>query len=298
MGNTQITKDMKHFITPVALLLLLLAACGTTKTATQAVKAPMSAEERHLVDSILQSGLDNEALFTLMGNIKPMSSLPAFGFPVANTDSAKRFSGGALSRATHGVYLDRMCLIQQAVNKIDLPDLRFIVVPYLSQQKETRIIQVSVVRVSLLDSLLNAKEHFFGQFGLVPGTDPVVVATAIEGNGDFERWRGYGYLFGYPDYAVDFFNEASFRQKQTGEFVTRNFFRIPTYRSVDGNFVYAYPKNHTPTAETDSVLYNRSVPVLEKYKSIRNNYLNPDSTVQAYRLLQDYYKKQVAGSIK
>ena len=284
---------MKHFVTPIALILLLFAACSTNKTITQTTKqdVSMSNEERHLVDSILQFGLDNEALFTLLGSIKPMSSLVTFYFPVANTDSAKRFSGGVLSRQTHGVYLDRMRMIQQAINKIDLPDLKFIVVPYLSQQNEQRIIQISVVRVSLMDSLLNAKENFYGQFGLVPGTDPVVVATAIEGNGDFERWRGYGYMFGYPDYAVNFYNEASFKQKQTGEFVERNFFRIPTHSRDEGNFVYAYPKDHTPTAAVDSVLYNRSTKVLENYRSIRNNYLNKDSTVQAYKLLQDYYKK-------
>jgi hypothetical protein len=283
---------MKYSVSLLSLMLLLLA-CGTKKTTVQIARetASMSVSEQLLVDSILQYGLDNEALYTLLTNIKPMSSLVTYTFPVANTDSVKKVEGNVLTREEHGVYLDRMRTIQQAMSKLDIPDLRFVVVPYLSAMGNKRIIQLSVLRISSLDSLLRVKENFYGQFGLVPGTDPAVVVTAIEGNDKFERWRGYGYLFGYPDYAVDFYNKAAFELEKTGEFVERNFFRIPTYSRVEGNFVYAYPKDHKPTVEIDSAIYNKSIRVLEEYRAIRNNYLNPDSTLQSYRLIQDYYKK-------
>lgn len=283
---------MKHFAYLIILASTLLVACGTTRvnTPTVASKAPMTAYELHLVDSILQYGLENEALFTLLGRIKPMSSLVTFTFRVANTDSAKRITGDVLNRKDHGRALDRMRTIQQAINKLDIPDLRFVVVPYLHAQGDRRIIQLSVVRESSLDSLLNVKENFFGQFGLVPGADPYSVMTAIEGNDSFARWRGYGYMFGYPDYAVDFYNEASREQVENDKFVERNFFRIPSYSREEGNFVYAYPKDHVLN-EVDSALYKKSVKVLDKYRSIRSKYLKPDGSVQAYKLLQDYYKK-------
>lgn len=275
------------------LLIFCVFACSTTKNHRNIIPpVTLSDYEFHLVDSILQFGLDNEALYTLLGGIKPMSSLVTFSFPIANTDSAAKVSGNVLTRRAHGKYLDRLRTIQSAVNKIELPDLKIIMVPYLSAQGDRRIIQLSVVRESLIDSLLLAKENFFGQFGLVPGVDPVVVVTAMEGNEPLARWRGYGYLFGYPDYAVDFYNQAAWTHEITGEFVERNFFRIPTYSSSEyGNFVYAYPKNHQPTVDIDSALYNRSVKLLENYKNIRPNYLNADSSLQSYKLLLDYYGK-------
>ncbi|MBB4035344.1 hypothetical protein GGR21_001233 [Dysgonomonas hofstadii] len=286
---------MKYLSLSIVLAFLFLVACNTAKDihTSGSDNSVLNAYERHLIDSILQCGLDNEALFTLLGDIKPMSSLVTFTFPVANTDSAKRVDGNVLNRSTHGMYLDRMQTIQEAVNKLNIPDLQFIMVPYISSRGNKRTIQLSVVRKSSLDKLLKEKESFYGQFGLVPGTDPVVVVTAIEGNGKFERWRGYGYLFGYPDYAVDFFNQAAIDSEKQGETAKRNAFRIPTYNPKYSNFVYTYPIDHVPTADVDSVLYHRSVKILEEYKNIRNNYLNADSSVQSYRLLRDYYKSKI-----
>jgi len=283
-------KYLSFLIIPVFLLFI---ACGTKKNtySQESSYSSLNNYERHLIDSILQYGLENEALYTLMGDIKPMSSLVTFTFPIANADSTKKISGNVLNRDVHGLYLDRISIIQKAINKISIPDLQFIMVPYLSAQGKRRIIQLSVVRKSSLDKLLKEKENFYGQFGLVPGTDPVVVVTSIEGNDKYERWRGYGYLFGYPDYAVDFFNNAAEESKKAGKLVERNPFRIPTYNPRHSNFVYVYPKDYTPTADVDSVLYYKATGILKEYKNIRNNYLNSDSTVQAYKLLKDYYTK-------
>lgn len=277
----------------VLLLLALLTACTTTRrTATVKYRA-IAPEQLHLIDSILQKGLDNEALYTLLTDLKPMSSLITFSFPIANDDSTKSSRADILDRATHGKYLDRLVFIQQALNAIELPGLKFILVPYQSPSKNRRIVQLSVISVDKLNNLLKEKESFFGQFGLVPGADPNVVVTVTESNNRYERWRAYGYLFGYPDYAVDFFVQAGMQHEQTGESVKRNFFRIPTFAMPEaGNFVYAYPADYVPTAGVDSVIYYRAVDVLDHYKEIRNSYLNADSTLQAYKLLQDLSKHQ------
>lgn len=271
------------------LVLLLLLGCRSSRHTLPRTVTEQAApdESALLIDSILQTGLDREAVYTLLGRIKPMSSLKLYRMPLANTDSAKRSSPEIVDRAKKGRYLDRLSRVQKAINEIRLPDLAFVFIPYRAHQDSNRTIQLSVVRVSLLDSLLKAKESFFGQYGLVPGADPATVVSTIENAGIYERYRGYGYLFGYPDYAVDFFVEASHTHRDIQKPTPRNFFNIPTHQSKEGYFVYAYPKDYEPSREVDSLLYHRSMQVLERYEKIRDRYLNADSTVRAYRLLLD-----------
>lgn len=280
---------MKKILYPILVSVFLIACVSTKNTPLSNDSDALSLQERNMIDSILQRGLDNEALFTLLGDLKPMSTLTTFTFPIANTDSAKRISGNVLNRSEHGKFLDRIQTIQRAVNKLDIPDLQFVMIPYVSAKGNRRIIQLSVVRVSLLNKVLKEKESFYGQFGLVPDADPVVVLTTIEANEKFARWRGYGYLFGYPDYAVDFYNEAAIESEKVGKPISRNIFRIPTYNPKYSNYAYAYPIDHTPSAIVDSVLYHKAEVILKEYKTIRNNYLNADSTLQSYKLLEDYY---------
>jgi len=281
----------KYLYISLILLSLFILSCRGSKSLVS-VNQPYTGYEQHLIDSILQYGLDHEALYTMLGDIKPMSSLVSFWLPIANNDSLKKISANVVNRETHGIYLDKLYSAQQALNKLDFPDLRFVLIPYKASQGNKRIVQLSVVRVSSLDSLLKVKESFFGQFGLVPGADPAVVVSMIENADRYERNRGYGYLFGYPDYAVDFFvNSAISANKNKSEKPEpRSFFQIPVYAGNNGYFVYAYPKDREPTAVVDSVIYHKSEKVLHDYKKIRNNYVNADSTIRAYQLLRTYYK--------
>ncbi len=276
----------------ILIFLFTIGGCKTSKTSIQSdPEVSLATSQSHFLDSILQEGLDHEALFTLLGNLKPMSSLVSFSFPIANTDSTTKTSGNILNRREHGVYLDKLYQIQNAINKLNFSDLKFVMLAYQSPYHRMRTIQINVVRVSALDSLLKAQESFFGQFGLVPGTDPGIVVNTIEYNDRYERLRGYGYLFGYPDYAIDFFVKAFQESDTTKKYVERNFFQIPTYTGKTGYFVYAYPKDYAPTASVDSVIYNKAQRILEKYKRIRKSYLNSDSTLQSYKLLQQYVQK-------
>jgi hypothetical protein len=280
---------MKYFkICFVVITLFFLASCLVRQTKAPALPV-VDARSAALLDSILQYGLDHEALFTILGNVKPMSSVASFTYPIANADSARRTSAGILNRAGHGRFLDELRTIQELMNRLDFPDLRFIVVPYQNAQKDKRIVQISAVRISALDSLLKKQESFFGQFGLVPGADPNVVASVIENAGVYERYRGYGYLFGYPDHAVDFFVNSSLTLNTSGTFVSRTFFNIPVYAGKEGYFVYANPADYTPAA--DSALYYRAQDVLSRYETIRSRYLNADSTLQAFRLLREFFYK-------
>ncbi|MDR2955873.1 MAG: hypothetical protein LBV43_12410 [Prevotella sp.] len=145
-----------------------------------------------------------------------------------------------------------------------------------------------MVRVSVLDSLLRVKKSFFSKLGLSPGTDPQKVVATIENSSKHERSRGYGYLFGYPDYAVNFFISADLIEEKTNEIEPRDFFAIPVYTGKEGHFTYAYPKGHRPTADIDSVIYYRSEKILDNYRKIRKDYTNPDGTIKARQLLIEY----------
>ncbi len=281
---------MKKYLYTISILsLLILLSCKSNKSLT-GVNPSYTEAEKLLVDSILQYGLDHEALYTLLDDLKPMSSLVSYRFPLANTDTLTKTNANIVDRETQGIYLDRLYSVQQALNKMNFTDLRFVLIPYKASQGNKRLMQLSVVRISALDNLLKVKESFFGQFGLVPGADPAIVVSTIENADKYERNRGYGYLFGYPDYAVDFFIEAAVNTKKNNELAPREFFQIPVYAGDKGHFVYVYPKEHKLNLANDSILYYKAEKTLMNYKKIRNNYLNADSTVRAHQLLTDYYK--------
>lgn len=275
------------------LVVFLMAACGTNNKLTniKSVKQPLNVAGQQLLDSILRRGLDYEALYTIIGKIKPMSSVASFSFPIANADSLKKTKEEVLDLTQKQKYLAKIEQLQSLFNRLNYPDLKFVFVPYAQSYKDKRTMQLSVVRVSLMDSILRAKASFFGQFGLVPGTDPAVVISTVEGSNRYERLRAYGYLFGYPDYAIDFFVDAFVVNDQTKKHVDRNFFQIPAYSTPKGAFVYAYPKDHTPD-KTDSILYLRAQSVLANYKEIRKDYLNQDSTLQSQKLLDDFFYRR------
>ncbi len=284
-----------RYLTLIGGLVFVLPPSFTTESTILPERNPVDSLDRDrndklLLDSILQQGLDSEALYTLLAPIKPMSSVVSFSFSPANPDSTKRLESDILTDDSVVQHLERLEQIQRVLNKLDLPDLKFVLVPYRSGYTKNRGIQVNVIRVSALDSLLATKKSFFGQFGLVPGADPAVVLAVNEYEKRYERLRGYGYLFGYPDYAVDFFVTAAFHADSTGILVERGFFQIPTFSRDEGHFVYAYPKDYSPTS-LDSALYRRAREVLDQYKSLRPHYLRKDSSLRALQLLKDHLNR-------
>ena len=176
------------------LLLLILVQSCKVKNVYTAGDSFGSPGLMKLRDSILQEALDGEALYTILGDIKPMSSVAAFSFPIANPDSAKRLEPNLLFKDSL-YHLKRIERLQNAVNRSKLPDLKFDFIPFRNAYARTRTLQLSVVRVSRLDSLLEVQSSFFGQYGFTAGADPAVVVTVNEYEKKYQRLRGYGYLF-------------------------------------------------------------------------------------------------------
>lgn len=151
--------------------------------------------------------------------------------------------------------------------------------------------EIYVVRRSVFQKKLVAYQSFFGQWGFTPSSNPSVVLPIVEYESRWDRNRAYGYLFGYPAYAVDFFVQAA-KTHDTDtahKLINRDFFAIPVYAGNKGYFTYAIPKGQAPFA-SDSALYVRAATTLERYKTIRAKYITATG-IKAMELWKEMRKE-------
>jgi hypothetical protein len=289
-----------------ALLVAALgAACAAVPTPASApASAPLpaaepcfpveslAAEERAMADSLLAAGLDNEPLFTLAGTLKPMSSIPLIQLGTARIDTVPEGSREVADPDSPD--LDRIERYQRVANSLSCGPVRMVVAPFRMTQDTVRRLQVNFLHRGLLDAEIARNATFWGQWGFVPGTDPAVVVTVVEYERPYDRFRGYGYLFGYPEHAVTFFVEAAREGDARGELVPREFIQIPVHSRPDARFVYAVPPGHVPT-EADLAIRAEAARVLEEYRARRPRYENADGTLRAVELLRDWYAERIAG---
>jgi len=129
--------------------------------------------------------------------------------------------------------------------------------------------------------------EFWRGLGVDPLTSPEEVLRAVEQAPRADRWRGYGYVFGYPQTAVDFFVSAGLRGDSLDTLIPRDFRRIETYRKFPGrsgapptesSFVYAVAKD-APESPVDSALRNAAAPIFADYLRIRPDSMVPIETV-------------------
>jgi hypothetical protein len=126
------------------------------------------------------------------------------------------------------------------------------------------------------------QQTFFALLGVTSSTSPQEILAAVENAPRALRWRGYGYLFGYPDAAVDFFVDAGVEGDRTGALIPRDFRRIETvHKFASGNdslstFVYAVPRG-APVSEGEQQLRDRAASVMDHYRAQRRKYIGADS---------------------
>jgi hypothetical protein len=243
--------------------------------------------EKAWADSLILYGLDHEALFSLTDSLKPISSLRTLRFPFAK-DSLQQDGDEYILSNT--MALDTIAFMQNILNHLHTDQLRFCLIPFKYSYNSQRSLQILVVNLDAYRMLLHERQHFFGQWGFTAETPPEVLLTAIEYESKLDRFRAYGYLFGYPAHAVDFFVEAAREEALTGEFVKRSFFPVPTYSGKEGYFTYALPQNFTPTAQ-DSLISLRAEKVLAHYQMIRAQF-QTENGVKAHALLEWVWKKK------
>ena len=240
--------------------------------------------EKALADTLLRQALDQEALYSLMADLKPISTIRHLHYPLVKDST---MHDGEPNVTKNAAALAELAKYQKVLNALSFGDLHFVMLPFKGVYDKERNLQILVCRRDLLNQTITTHQAFFGQWGFTSGTSPEVLLTTIEFETKHDRYRAYGYLFGYPDYAVNFFVESSKSEEKTKQFVTRDFFDIPVQVGRKGHFTYAVPKGYQ-TTQTDSALHRSAGKVLATYTRRRAKYLKTNGLL-ASQLLADYY---------
>lgn len=257
---------MLRFILVAALTAAPLHA-GSPDRCFQLDSLPGSSRE--LARSILQEFADNEGLYTLGGGLKPVSSGRSITFRVAPAPDAARLDTLEQWRALLPVLRcgELMTVVQRYASRM----------PAGSPDTVRWAATIIVVHRGSLKREIERHLPFWQSIGITPSSTPEEVLHRVEHADRADRWRGYGYVFGYPDGAVDFFVTAGLRGDSLGMIVPRDFRRIETWRKFatqpggppDGsNFVYAVPKG-APDTPADIRLREAAAPIYAEYAALR-----------------------------
>ena len=270
---------------PVRRRLPLVAAAiaAVSWTAPQAQTRPSSpasacfpfeslpAALRPRAETLLLKALDGEALYTIASNIKPMSS----GIASLQVDAAAPD------------LTDADALRQILATWTCGGEIRAVLHHFAAVYEGKRPLDAAVFNVPRMRALVRDRAAFFGPYGLSPSSDPIEVLMAVEYDQTTARLRGYGYLFGYPDYAVDFFVQAADSQKANGTFVERDFISLPTVLG-ERHFVYAVPKGHQAN-DADKALRAATERVYQDYVARRARHIKDGSASGVLALVREWF---------
>jgi hypothetical protein len=252
--------------------LALLPACAPhardTTSATHAAPGAPSLAPRTLEaerDALLLAMLDEQALYTLASDLKPMSS---GGWNARVALDAPDLAG-----------LERTRLLLAPFREGDefgadfYADIQVFATPHEGR----RSVEAYVINRRALRDMIARYPEFWAPLAITPTTHPAEVLATVERLPRLERFRGYGYLYGYPRYAVDFFVQAAEEQQRLGqrEPIPRDFRQVPTYSAQSGQFVYAVAKGEPVRAEDEEIL-RRAGAVLEEYRKRRAHWVRDD----------------------
>lgn len=217
-------------------------------------------EQRARAEFLLLKALDGEALYTLVGGIKPMSS----GWLSLNFDPAK----------PDAAELDDYRQIVRALRCGD--EISAHLTAFAQSYNGKRALQGTFWNRKSLGAMLETRAGFWNTLAISPESEPLETLMATEYAAPDVRFRAYGFLFGFPTRAVDFFVGASQTQAAdpAKKLVPRDFFSVPTFAGKTHRFVYAVPKGAPPDGD-DLLLLARCRPILAEYKRRRALYIGP-----------------------
>lgn len=235
----------------VAATLVLAQPAGVPRSQCFPIES-LPPVQRQRAETLLLKAMDGEALYTIVGGLKPMSSgWLSYRIKVDAPD-------------VKAVESDRQILRTLRCGDEVFANLQ----PFWRVYEGQRYLEGTFFsRRSVADSI-RRHQGFFGFYGITPSSDPVEAYMAFELDTSAQRNRGYGYLYGYPDHAVDFFVKAEVE----GKLVPRDFLSIPVYESETRRFVYAVPKGQAPMPD-DEQLRRSAAPVLATYRKLRVRYI-------------------------
>lgn len=234
----------------------------------------LPAELQSLSKELLLDALDSEALYTFVGDLKPVSE----GFFDRYIEAPKSAAFAELEK------------IEKALSAWTCGEcFEAGVLPFDRLHDGKRYLSAWVSKRDGLAQKIRQESTFFGQLGLTPNTTTKAALLTIErASSREERWRGFGYLFGYPDFAIDFFVRAGMHQRTTGEFVERDFRNFPTHDRTTGGFVYAIPKL-TPETDSEKNTRQQTDAILTQYRALREQKIVDECPDHVVELIRDLF---------
>ena len=169
-----------------------------------------------------------------------------------------------------------------------------------------------VVHRRALAQMIERFEIFWTPYGITPSTHPSEVIAIVDRMPRDDRWRGYGYLFGYPADAVDFFVTATRAAAERAEAADtnedehddveatperdRDFVQLPTYAMPTGRFTYAVPIGHRATL-ADTALANAAAEILVAYTAARSRGVDALSLLSELRRLNHRFESLATSAV-
>ncbi len=209
-------------------------------------------------EQLLLKLMDSEALYTVIGSLKPISSSFWTGsFSVTQPElSSIRETRKILDAFQCGEAFESEVLVFQAVTG------------------GKRHAHAWIANRKSLRTMVEKHSSFYDAYGLTPETRAMTIVEKMEHADRSDRLRASGYQFGYPDYAVDFFVEAekSRLSSKDTKLIPRDFFSVATHVSQTNRFVWAIPKGSSPRSE-DIEIKAQAELILSEYKKRRELYI-------------------------
>jgi hypothetical protein len=255
---------LRRLLAPIICLIVLQSPAAGASRCECFPTEKLPADLRARSEALLLKALDSEALYTIIGGLKPMSSgFASFKFSVEKPDLAQ-------------IDETRRMLSVWRCGDMLYADVQHFAAVYDDEKtkEKIRFAEAVVFNRPALAGRIGQYPDFFAPYGITPSAHPMEVLMTIEHSQQSQRWRGLGYLFGFPLYAVDFFVAAGEEEQRTGKFVERDFYSIPTFVAAERQFVWAVPKGHEDRDE-DRVIKSRAASILAEYQKRRARYIGP-----------------------
>lgn len=247
----------------------------------------LSERERAYADSLLYTGINNEALHTLISPLKPMSDIATYRFAYSEADS--------LDMEPHQVagtpeFREKFEKLNRVVNAIECGPLSATLIPFRQNNDSLRFINLRVHRTDAIDRVLAEYPEFWEQWGFVKGSKPETVIQVMEYENPADRFRGYGYLYGYPEHAVNFFVEAAKHYDKTEERLDRDFINLPVVSDRKGRFVYAVEEGHSLN-DADVFIEESAHENVSHFKNSSEDFYNSDGSFRTIDYLRAEYQE-------
>lgn len=259
---------------------IIKAALSLFLFATISVSAQQTSHNTILsyADSLAKRILEYEGLHTVYNGLKPISTVQHIEFAIDSVTT--EFTAPEKVK-------ERLGFIRKSLELMENDNIGYILLPFKSVYGNTRTYEILVYNRKSVTKLIKGKSGFFLKRGITPSVSPEMLLTLYEFEDKIDRFRAYGYLFGYPNHAVDFFAEASKINEEKGEFVERDFYQLPVASGEKGRFVYAIPKGHIPN-DIDIEIKEKAAKNIEEYLKLKERVNIEESQYLYLNLLLSY----------